>query len=80
MVKIRLSRIGKKHQPTYRIVVADSRQKRDGRVIETLGFYNPQAKPPFTKINQARYQHWISHGAQPTQTVRKLIQKSKVKI
>lgn len=76
MVKIRLSRTGKKHKPSYRVVVADSRQKRDGRVIETLGLFNPQTDPPTTKINKARYQYWIDQGAQPTQTVRKLIQKS----
>lgn len=76
MVKIRLSRTGKKHQPTYRIVVSDARQKRDGKVIETIGFYNPQTDPPTTKINKVRYQHWIGQGAQPTQAVRKLAKKS----
>ncbi len=72
MVKIRLSRTGKKHQPSYRIVVTDSRRRRESIVIENLGFYNPQTKPPTIKINQVRYQYWIGQGAQPTQAVRRL--------
>jgi small subunit ribosomal protein S16 len=76
MVKIRLARTGKKHQPNYRIVVTDSRRKRESIVIERLGFYNPQTSPPTVKINKVRYQHWLAQGAQPTQTVRQLIQKS----
>lgn len=78
MVKIRLSRTGKKHKPSYRIVVVDSRQKRNGRVTEALGFYNPQTDPPTIKINKARYQYWIGQGVQPTQAVRRLIKKSDV--
>jgi small subunit ribosomal protein S16 len=76
MVKIRLSRTGKKHQPSYRIVVCDSRRKRESVFIEKLGFYNPQTNPPSIKINKVRYQYWIGKGAQPTQAVRELIQKA----
>lgn len=75
MVKIRLSRIGKKHQPSYRIVVCDSRRKRESVVIENLGFYNPQTDPPSQKINKTRYQYWLGQGAQPTPTVRRLAEK-----
>ena len=75
MVKIRLARTGKKHQPSYRIVVCDFRRKREGIIIENLGFYHPQTDPPLIKINKARYQHWLKQGAQPTPTVRKLFQK-----
>lgn len=75
MVKIRLSRTGKRNAPSYRIVVMDSRRKRDGRVIETLGFYDPKTKPKTVKFDQKRLDYWLSKGAQLTETVKKLIKK-----
>lgn len=76
MVKIRLSRTGKRNAPSYRIVVADSRAKRDGRVIEKLGFYNPKTKPVTVKLNQKRLDYWLSQGAQLTEGVKKIIKKT----
>lgn len=75
MVKIRLSRTGKRNAPSYRIVVVDSRVKRDGRVIEKLGFYDPKTKPTTIKFNQKRLDYWLSQGAQMTTVVKKLTQK-----
>lgn len=77
MIKIRLKRIGKKHQPHFRVVVANAREKRDGKVIETIGSYEPRAKTPAIKINQARLDYWLSRGAQPTATVRQWLKKQK---
>lgn len=73
MVKIRLRRIGAKKQPVYRVVVADARFPRDGRVIETIGHYNPRTEPATIVINEERALRWISVGAQPTQVVTKLM-------
>ncbi|OGD86194.1 30S ribosomal protein S16 [Candidatus Curtissbacteria bacterium RBG_16_39_7] len=70
-VKIRLSRFGKKDNPTYRIVVCDARTKREGKFLEIIGNYNPKIGP---KINDKRYDYWISVGAQPTKAVLKLIE------
>ena len=67
--KIRLKRFGKKRAPFYRIVVADSRTKRDGRVIEEIGLYHPTEDPSVIKIDSERAQYWLSVGAQPTETV-----------
>jgi len=75
MVKIRLRRMGAKKAPYYRIVVADSRAPRDGRFIEEIGTYNPDAEGAKLKVNMDRVQYWISNGAQPTDTVRGLIKK-----
>ncbi len=75
MVKIRLSRTGKRNAPSYRIVVVDSRAKRDGRVIENLGFYDPKTKPQTIKFNRERLEYWLSQGAQMTTTVKKLVKK-----
>ena len=75
MVKIRLSRTGAKNQPSYRIVAVDSRAKRDGKVIEVLGFYNPRTNPQTIKIKKDRLEYWLGVGAQPTATVLKLIKK-----
>lgn len=77
VVKIRLSRTGKKNTPSYRIVVADSRTKRDGKVIEKLGFYDPKTKPVTVKFNQKRLDYWLSQGAQLTEGVKKIIKKEK---
>lgn len=75
MVKIRLSRTGARNQPSYRIVVADSQKKRDGKNLEILGFYDPKSKPETIKINLDRYSHWLNLGAQPSEAVRKLLKK-----
>jgi len=68
-VKIRLKRLGKIRAPYYRIVVADSRTKRDGRVIEEIGKYHPTEEPSFIEVDSARAQYWLSVGAQPTEQV-----------
>lgn len=74
-VKIRLKRMGAKKRPFYRIVVADSRFPRDGRFIETVGTYNPIAKPAEVKIDKELAIKWLSNGAQPTDTVKALFKK-----
>ncbi len=74
-VKIRLRRMGAKKRPVYRIVVADSRASRDGRFIETLGYYNPCVEPALLKLDGDRVRHWIQCGAQPSDTARALIKK-----
>ncbi|MDR1668794.1 MAG: 30S ribosomal protein S16 [Oscillospiraceae bacterium] len=74
MVKMRLRRMGAKKAPFYRIVVADSRYPRDGRFIEEIGTYNPLAEPAEIKIEAERAKDWLSNGAQPTDTVKKLLQ------
>ena len=68
-VKIRLKRLGKIRAPYYRIVVADSRTKRDGRVIEEIGKYHPTEQPSFIEVDSERAQYWLSVGAQPTEQV-----------
>jgi small subunit ribosomal protein S16 len=73
MVKIRLRRMGKRKQPNYRVVVADSRAPRDGRFIETIGFYNPRTEPPTVQIREPRALYWLSQGAQPTEAVARLL-------
>jgi small subunit ribosomal protein S16 len=73
MVKIRLRRIGKKKQPTYRVVVADSRAPRDGRFIESIGTYAPRNEPSIVEIDNDRALEWISKGAQPSDAVTKLL-------
>ena len=73
-VKLRLMRMGKKKQPTYRIVAADSRSPRDGRFIEVVGTYEPRNEPSVVKIDNAKAVRWLSDGAQPTDTVQKLLQ------
>jgi len=72
-VKLRLMRMGKKKQPTYRVVVADSRSPRDGRFIEAVGTYAPRMDPSTIEIDNARVLGWLAKGAQPTETVRKLL-------
>lgn len=76
MLKIKLARTGKKNQPTYRFVVQEAREKRDGRVLETLGYYLPLESPAVIKLTRDRYQYWIGMGAQPTDTVKHLYQKA----
>lgn len=73
MVKIRLRRAGAKKQPSYRVVVSDSRKARDGRFIEIIGFYTPTAEPTVVNIHEDRALYWLSVGAQPTDIVKKLL-------
>ena len=73
MVKIRLMRMGKKKQPTYRVVVADARSPRDGRFVEIIGKYGPREEPPLVDIDNDRALAWLSKGAQPTEQVQRLL-------
>ncbi|HIS00555.1 MAG TPA: 30S ribosomal protein S16 [Candidatus Excrementavichristensenella intestinipullorum] len=75
MVKIRLKRMGMKKEPFYRIVVTDSRNARDGRFIEEIGYYNPLTEPAEIKVDQERAKYWLGVGAQPTDTTRALLKK-----
>ena len=75
-VKIRLKRMGAKKAPFYRVVVADSRSPRDGKFIEEIGYYNPITEPVEIKIDAEKANKWLSTGAQPSDTVRKLLKKS----
>jgi small subunit ribosomal protein S16 len=72
-VKIRLTRIGSKKNPIYRVVVADSRSPRDGRFIEIVGRYNPQTEPSLIELDEAKVRDWLAKGAQPTGPVSRLI-------
>ena len=76
MVKIRLKRIGTKKKPFYRVIVADSRMPRNGKFIESIGYYNPLANPSLIKIDEEKALAWLKKGAQPTNTVKVLLQKS----
>ena len=73
MVKIRLKRMGAKKAPFYRVVVADSRYPRDGRFIEEVGTYNPMVEPAAVEVDAEKVQKWIKNGAQPTDTVKRLL-------
>jgi small subunit ribosomal protein S16 len=73
-VKIRLMRVGKKKQPTYRVVVADARSPRDGRFLEILGQYAPRQEPSSVTLDNDRALHWLNAGAQPTESAAKLLQ------
>ena len=77
-VKIRLKRMGSNKKPFYRIVVADSRAPRDGRFIEEIGYYNPVSEPTQIKINDEKAKKWLGVGAQPTETVKKLLQSQEI--
>ncbi|HHT37249.1 MAG TPA: 30S ribosomal protein S16 [Firmicutes bacterium] len=77
-VRIRLKRMGAKKRPFYRLIVADSRAARDGRFIDTLGYYNPIAEPAEIKIDIEKAKSWIAKGAQPSDTARALLKKSGV--
>jgi small subunit ribosomal protein S16 len=72
--KIRLTRLGKKKQPTYRVVVMDSRKPRDGKYIEQLGIYDPRQDPSVIKIDNERALYWLNTGAQPTERAQKLLE------
>jgi len=75
-VKMRLTRIGKKKTPFYRVVIADARAPRDGRFVEEIGYYNPLTEPAEIKIDAEKAKQWIANGAQPTDTVKALLKKS----
>ncbi len=75
-VKIRLRRMGAKKAPFYRVVVADSRYPRDGRFIEEIGYYDPTKDPIVVKLDMEKVENWIKNGAQPTETVKRLIKKA----
>ncbi len=72
-VRLRLTRIGGRKNPVWRVVVADQRSKRDGRVIEIVGHYNAQTDPSTISLDEERIRNWLDRGAQPTDTVRKLL-------
>jgi small subunit ribosomal protein S16 len=71
--RIRLARVGSKKNPVYRVVVADSRSPRDGRFIEIIGRYNPQSDPSIIELDEAKVRDWMAKGAQPTDSVRRLL-------
>jgi small subunit ribosomal protein S16 len=73
--KIRLARVGSKKNPIYRVVVADSRSPRDGRFIEIVGRYNPQTEPSLIELDEAKVKDWLAKGAQPSDPVKRLLQK-----
>ena len=75
MLRIRLRRTGKKKQPSYRVVVADSEAPRDGRFIENIGFYNPRTDPPTIEVKEDRALYWLSQGAQPSDAAARLLRK-----
>ena len=76
MVKIRLKRFGTKKRPVYRIVVIDSRSRRDGRPIEEIGFYDPRHEPSLVRFEQESLKKWLERGAQPTDVVERLIKQA----
>ena len=76
MLKLRLRRMGAKKRPSYRIVVAESSAPRDGKFIEIIGLYDPLTDPATIRLNEERAKHWLSVGAQPTETVRDILRKA----
>lgn len=76
MLKIRLRRMGQIHAPFYRVIVADSRSPRNGRFIEEIGTYNPCVEPSEIKVDAEKAKQWIANGAQPTESVAKLLKKA----
>jgi small subunit ribosomal protein S16 len=76
-LKIRLTRIGAVHQPHYRIVVAETRSRRDGDPVEVLGSYNPRAKGETVKVDLARVDYWVSKGAKPTETLHAMLKRAR---
>ena len=72
-VKLRLTRVGSKKNPIYRVVAADSRSPRDGKFIEIVGRYNPQTEPSLIEVDEEKARKWLSNGAQPTETVGRLL-------
>lgn len=80
MLAIRLTRMGAKKKPFYRVIVTEKRSKRDGKFVEIVGHYDPCANPAQIKLNHERVNHWIRCGAQPSDTVRSLIRKSEAAV
>jgi small subunit ribosomal protein S16 len=78
-VKLRLTRVGSKKNPVYRIVAADSRSPRDGKFLEIVGRYNPQTDPSTIDFDEERIRHWLSKGAQPSNTVQRLLKAKEFK-
>lgn len=78
MLSIRLSRIGKKKKPFYRVVVIERTRPRDGRFVEIVGTYDPLKKPAELKLNADRIKHWMGKGAQPSDTVRSFLRREKI--
>ena len=78
MLRIRLTRVGKKKQPAYRIVVIDKKKARDGSFVEIVGHYNPRQEPALITLKSERIQYWLSKGAQPTDTVRSFLRAEKL--
>ena len=74
MLRIRLRRVGKKKRPSYRIVVADVRDPRDGNFVDQVGHYDPLTNPPTVVLDQDKTKHWLSVGAQPSETVGRILQ------
>lgn len=72
-VRLRLTRVGGRKNPIWRVVAADQRSKRDGRVLETIGHYNAQTQPSTIVLDEERVRHWLARGAQPSETVAKLL-------
>jgi small subunit ribosomal protein S16 len=77
MLAIRLTRIGSKKRPAYRVVVTEARSPRDSRVVESLGFYNAKTQPATLKVDRERLTYWIGAGAQPSSTIKTLLKKYK---
>lgn len=75
-VRIRLTRVGATKHPTYRLVVADSRSARDGRALDTIGHYNPRTEPIELNVDEAKAKDWLAKGAQPSDTVRRLLKQA----
>ncbi len=75
MLKIRLARHGRKGRPFYRVVVQDAEQQRDGRFVDSVGYYDPLTDPATFEVDGERITHWLSHGAQPTETVHRMLAK-----
>jgi len=73
MVRIRLRRVGSRHQPSFRIVVTDRESPRDGRFLEIIGHYNPRTQPASVDLNEARLYHWLQHGAQPSDSMGQIL-------
>lgn len=76
MVKIRLKRMGKRNRPSYRIVIADAHSPRDGKFIEAIGYYDPIPNPAIINVDLEKAKEWIQKGAQPTDTVKRLLAKA----
>jgi len=77
MLKVKLSRQGKRNQAHYRVVIQEAKSKRDGKIVEKIGFYDPLTKPATIEIDLKKYKNWLTKGAQPTNTVKNLVERVK---